>query len=246
MQLYYLIIIESILQDIELNDIDKEVTFKSNVTTVLMTKYEPFQTIDLEKKIQFLVDFIKNKIYEKFLKYNIDLLNKYKKSGNLLIKKCFRKGLKIMTIIYESCLDFPKNKDLIEDNIYYIDYSHINKQLKDKEDIKQIVRNYSYKPLYRGLINYVLSDNKIVDDLYNDCFNTLIKLLAFKESILDGLINDEKNKNLFYDLIIKSLTTNPTVIKYLTDTLKKSISISSSNNNKFINFICDIIKLIFD
>ena len=246
-QLYNLIIIESILQDIELKNIEQSHIFKTNSIQILSSrKYEPFTTIENKKKIDFLVDFIKKK-YEKLIKYNINVLNKYKKTGNLLAGKCFRMGLKIMIIIYEACLNFPPNNNLIEGNIYYIDYSHINCELKDKEEVKKKVNAITFKILFHNLLNYILDTNNIFDDFYNDCFSVAIKLLAYKENLLEDLFANEKNKKSLCELILKNLASNPSVTKCLTDTLKKSTFISSSlNSNKFIIFICDIIKIIFD
>ena len=249
-QLYYLIIIESILQDIELKYIDPTKIFKNSnnsIQTLCSKQYEPYEKYEIESKTTFLEEFIKKNYYEKLIKYNIDTLNRYKKNKNDVLKKCFRKGIQIIKIIFEACLDnIPKNENLIDDNIYYIDYSHINNEIKDKKDIKDKVLNHSYKSLYKNLLDYILNNNN-VDDLYNDCFDTVIKLLAFKEKILEDLFKDEKTKNLLYDLIIKSLSSNsPAIIKSLTDTLKKLTSIQSSSDNKFFQFLYDIMKPIFD
>ena len=57
------------------------------------------------------------------------MLNKFKRHQNQHINKCFRKGLKIIGVIYESFLDYsPKNINniLTKDNIYYLDYNHIH------------------------------------------------------------------------------------------------------------------------
>ena len=252
-QLYYFIIIESILQDIELSIIKPNQIFKNSNDSIQIlssNKYEPFDSYEIEKKVKFLEDFIINKNYEKLVKYNIDILNKYKKNKNELFKKCFRKGLKIMLIIYEACLDInSKNSDLIEDDFYFIDYSHISEVLKDKKEIKDKIQNYSYKFLYNNLIKYILSNSNNIDELYQDCFNATIKLLAFKVELLDNFFTSEENtKKSFYDLIINSLTSNPssTIIKSLIDAIKKNSLISSSSENKFVNFLLDINQSIFD
>ena len=250
-QLYYLIIIESILQDIEVKYIDSTKIFNNsnNSNQILCSKqYEPFEKYEMESKTTFLEDFIKNKYYEKLIKYTIDTLNKYKKNKNEVLKKCFRKALKIIKIIFEACLDIvPKNENLIEDNIYYIDYSHINNELKDKNDIKDKVLNHTYISLYKNLLDYILNNSNNVDELYNDCFDTIINLLAFKEKLLEDLFEDEKTKNSLYDLIIESFSSNSSaVIKSLTNTLKKLTCISSSSDNKFVEFLYDIMKPIFE
>jgi len=255
MQLYYLIIIESFLQDIELKNLDIKKIFKNpnNSTQELCSKkYEPFESIDIEKKIKFVEDFIKNKNYGKLIEYNIEMLNKYKRHQNELINKCFRKGLKIMKIIFESFLDYnPKNKYniLTEDNIYYFDYTHINNEFKDKNEIKEIILSYSFSNIFKNIMSYILknNNNNNVDELYNDCFDIIIKFLAFKDKLLDEFISNEKIKNSFYDLITKHLLFNSSaIISSLTDTLKKLSYISYSSNNKFILFLYDIMNSIFN
>ena len=253
-QLYYLIIIESILQDIELNNLDIQKIFKNpnNSKQVLCSnKYEPFENYEIEKKIKFVEDFIKNKNYEKLIKYNIDMLNKYKRHQNEVIKKCFRKGLKIMKIIFEAFINFNlknKNNYLTEDNIYFLDYTHINNALKNKNEVKDIINNYSYSSIFKAIMNYLLkNNNNNVDELYNDCFDLIIHFLAFKDKLLDEFISDEKIKNNFYDLIKQNLSINSlAIIKSLTDAMKKLSYISYSSDNKFISFIYDIMDSIFN
>ena len=252
-QLYYLIIIESILQDIEIKNIDIKRIFKNpnnSIQELCSNKYEPFESIEIEQKIQFVEDFIKSKNYEKLIKYNIDMLNEYRRHQNEPIKKCFRKSLKIIRIIFESFLEYNhknKYKTLIDDNIYFLDYSHINNALKDKNEIKEIINNYSFSNVFRVIMNYLLKYNNIVDELYNDCFDIIIKFLAFKDKLLDEFISDDKKKKNFYDLIINNLSFNSlALVKSLTDTLKKLSYISFSSDNKFILFLYDIMDSVFN
>ena len=251
-QLYYLIIIESFLQDIELKNLDIKKIFNNpnnSLQQLCSSKYEPFESFEIEKKIKFFEDFIKNKNYDKLIKYNIDMLNKYKRHQNELIKKCFRKGLKIMRIIYEAFLNFNLNNkynNLTEDNIYYLDYTHINNVFKDKKEIKEIINNYSFYNVFKAIMNYLFKNNN-VDELYNDCFDLIINFLAFNDKLLDEFISDEKIKNSFYDLIKQNLSFNSiAIIKSLTDTLKKLSYTSFSSDNKFISFLYDIIDSIFN
>ena len=253
-QLYYLIIIESILQDIEINNLDIKKIFKNpnnSKQELCSKKYEPFESIEIEKKIKFVEDFIKSKNYEKLIKYNMEMLNKYKRHQNELIKKCFRKGLKIMRIIFEGFINFNLNNkynNLVEDNIYFLDYTHINNALKNKNEAKEIIKNYSFSSVFKAIMNYLLKNiNNNVDELYNDCFDIIIHFLAFKDKLLDEFISDEKIKNNFYDLIKQNLTYNSlAIINSLTVTLTKISYISSSSDNKFISFIYDIMDSIFN
>ena len=253
-QLYYLIIIESILQDIELNNLDINQIFKNpnnSEQKLCSRKYEPFDSIDIEKKIKFVEDFIKNKNYENLIDYNINMLNNYRRHQNQLINQCFRKGLKIMRIIFESFLDYnPNNINnvLTEDNIYHLDYNHINNELKDKNEIKEIILSYSFSAIFKNIMNYLFkNNNNNVDELYNDCFDIIIRFLAFKDKLLNEFISDEKIKNSFYDLISQNLTFNSSaIIRSLTDTLKKISHISYPSNNKFTEFLYDIMNSIFN
>ena len=74
-----------------------------------------------------LLDLIYNEAHndlENLIDYNINMLNNYRRHQNQLINQCFRKGLKIMRIIFESFLDYnPNNINnvLTEDNIYHLD-----------------------------------------------------------------------------------------------------------------------------
>ena len=249
-QLYYFIIIESFLQDIELNYINPENIFKNseNMKYVLSSrKYEPFETYDIDKKKKFLIDFIKNKIFEKLIQYNTDILRKYKESKNELLKICCLKGLKIMKIIFEACLGIKISNNLIEENVYYLDYSNIKNVLKEEKEARDIVLNNSYSLLYKNLHNYLTENIDNIDDLYNDCFDKLIILLAFKNKLLDDIISDENSKNIFYNLIKKNLTSNSGfIIKCLTDTLKKIFSIPNSSNNRFIELIYGLMESIIN
>ena len=245
-QLYYLIIIESFLQDIELSYIDPKTIFKNsqNLNQVLCSnKYIPFETYDINAKKKFFVDFIKNKMFENLINYIIDILKKYKNTKNEVMKKCCIKGLKIIKILFEASFDFDLKQNLIEENIYYLDYSHIKNILKDKQEIKEIIRDYSYSIFFRKLNKYLSDDKNNTDDLFNECFDVLIKLFAFNEKTLNNIISNENSKKSFYDLLKKLISSNSFfIIKSLTDTLKKYYSFSFSS--KFIDFIYDIMETI--
>ena len=61
-QLYYLIIIENILQDIELKYIDPTKIFKNSnnsIQTLCSKQYEPYEKYEIESKTTFLEEFIK-------------------------------------------------------------------------------------------------------------------------------------------------------------------------------------------
>ena len=247
-QLYYLIIFESFLQDIELSSINPENIFKNfeNKELVISSrKYEPFESYDIVKKKKFWIDFIKSKLFEELIKYNYDILNKYKRKKNEVLKKCCKKGLKIMKIIFEACFDINPKSDPIEGDIYYLDFRHIKDVLKDEDEAKNDVLNISYSSLFKRLQNYLSDNINNIDDLYNDCFEILIMLLALKEDLLYEILHEEKSKESFYNLIKEGLFSNSNFItKCLTDNLKKIFSIPNSSNNKFIELIYDLMESI--
>ena len=249
-QLYYLIIIESFLQDIEISYIEPTQIFKNtkNSNQILCSKkYIPFENYDINDKKNFFIDFINNKVYENLIDYIIYLLEKYKKSKNEVMKKCCKKGLKIIKILFEACIDIDLKNNLIEENIYFLDYSYIKNIFKDKQQIKEMVRNYSYSLLFKKLNKFLTDNINDIDDLYNECFDTVIKLLAYKDIILNNIMSDEDSKQSFYNLINKLQYLNSAFfIKSLKDTLEKIFSIPSYSNNKFIEFINYILESIIN
>ena len=252
MQLYEFIIIESFLQDIELKYIDPKNIFdnkknKNNTQVEFGSrKYEPFDSYNINDKIKFLEDFIKNQNYQKLIDYYINTLNKYMKNKKELLKLCCIKSLKIIEIIYEACLDIiPEKKKLIDDYKYYLDYSHICNELKNKNDIKQIVLNLSYSNLFNSLNNYLLKKKEKNDDfyeeeLYNYSFDFIVKLLAFNEKIFSEFISDENVKKSLIDIIKNGLISNySSIINSLTNVMKR---IPPDSNNQFIILISDFVE----
>jgi hypothetical protein len=73
MQIYHLIIIESILQDIEISYITYDEIFKPNndlTQEMCSNQYEPCDDYEIDIKYKFLEDFINNGLYEKLIEYN--------------------------------------------------------------------------------------------------------------------------------------------------------------------------------
>ena len=243
MQLYHFIIIESILQDIEFHYIDKTKIFKQDndfIQKFSSRNYEPFDSVDISEKYKFLEDFISNKFYEKLIKYNMKIMEKYIKSKDEVKKMCLIKSLKIIKIIYEACLDSnPNDNDLIDGNIYYLDYSHISNVLKDKNDLKKLVLDISYDDFYQKLNNYLLNNEK-KGELYNCVFDFIVTLLALNQKILTLFLADEVTKNSLMNLIKEGLISNNSfIIKSLTDVMKKKVD---NSDNGFIILLSDLIK----
>ena len=245
--LYYLIIIESFIQDIELQYIDYKKIFKNNINTIqkfCIKKYEPFDNINIEDKIKFLEDFIKNNNYIKLVNYFKTIIEKFNGDLNDLLKRCCLKVLKIIIIIYRACVGVKKPNDIpIDGNIYYLDYSHIGNIFENKKELKDIVLKYDYSNYMEKLIDYL--DCNGGDEIYNKCFDSLIDLIAFNEELNIEMFNAKKNHLLpLIEAIFNS--NNSYCINKLFNTLKELTFNISLIQNKFIVFLDDIIIYLFD
>ena len=247
--LYYLIIIESFVQDIELQFIDYKNIFKNNLNAQQIfcsKKYEPFDNIDINEKNKFLEDFIKNGNYIKLVEYITHKINKFNGNIDDLLKECIIKSMKLIIIIYRACFGVKKPEDFpIDDNIYYLDYSHIGKLLENKDNLKNIVLNYNYSNYIESLMDYLNTNTR--DLIYDKCFESLIDLLAFNKEINKCIIDDTKNINNFNALIESIVISNNSYcINKIINTLKELTFKASSIQNEFIDFLGDMIISSFD
>ena len=135
-QLYQLIIIESFLQDLQIEQLDLKSIFKENKKEgnkskdnkeykIIAKKYMPFDDeSNLIKKISFLLNFIENKGYEQLIKYVETLLEctNDNKDDEQIRFKCCKIGLNIINIIHKS---FQEKNNIKENSnkidIYYLD-----------------------------------------------------------------------------------------------------------------------------
>jgi len=246
--LYSLIIIESFIQDIELQFIDYKKIFKNSLNSIQIfcsKKYEPFENIDINEKNKFLEDFIKNGNYIKLVKYTSGKINELNEKSDDLLKECCLKSIKIITIIYRACVEVKRPNDFpIDDNIYYLDYSHITKLLENKDDLKKIVLNYNYSNYIESLMDFLKSNEK--NEISNKCFDSLINLLAFNEEMSE-CINDAKKQNILISLIEGIVISNNSYcITKLINTLKELLFEASSLKNKFVDFLVGAITTLFD
>jgi len=247
--LYYLIIIESFIQDIELQFIDYKNIFKNDLNfeqIFCSKKYEPFDNIDINEKNKFLEDFIKNGNYIKLVEYIAVKLNKFNGNIDDLLQECFLKSMKLIIIIYRACVGVKKIKDFpIDDNIYYLDYSHISNLLENKDNLKNIVLNYNYSNYIESLMDYL--NTNVTESICNKCFDSLIDLLAFNKEINKCIIDDTKKKNNFISLIESIVISNNSYcINKIINTLKELSFKTSSIENEFIDFLGDMIISSFD
>ena len=245
--LYYLIIIESFIQDIELQFINYKKIFKNNLNSLQIfctKKYEPFDNIDIQDKNKFLEDFIKNNNYIKLVNYFKTIITDSNGNINGLLKEICLKVLKIIIIIYRACVGVKKLDDFpIDDNIYYLDYSHLGKILENKNELKDIVLKYDYSNYMEKLIDYLNCNGE--DEIYNKCFDSLIDLLAFSEEINKEMFKAKKNHLLpLIESIFKS--NNSYCINKLFNTLKELTLNLSLIQNQFFEILGDIIIYLFD
>ena len=233
--LYSLIIIESILQDINIDCTDfntlknKFVTNENGVELVaeLSSKpYEHFDEIDIETKKNFLKNFIISKNYEKLLKYMNELLLNYKfdknenqNEENLLINLCCEKCLNIVNIIYNSTNS--KNPEKENDNIstnnnnlneiISFDYNNLFNFIKTDENIKQTIEQINFVDYTNNLINFVDSLNVKInfeeDEENNNNYNyEQNNLLKNSFTLLINLVIN--NDKLISELHSKNETKN--------------------------------------
>jgi len=244
--LYFLIIIESFIQDIELQFIDYKKIFKNNLNSIQIfcsKKYEPFDNIDINEKNKFLEDIIKNGNYIKLVDYTKTTIIKFNGDTNDLLKECCLKLIEIIIIIYRACVGVKRPNDSpIDDNIFYLNYSHIGNLFDNKNELKDIVLKYNYSNYIESIIDYLFCNRD--DSIYNKCFESLIDLLVFNEEI-DKEMYDAKKKHLIPLIETIFDSNNSYCINKLFNTLKDLTFNKSLIQIQFFHFLDDIIDSSF-
>ena len=250
-KLYYLIIIESILQDIEVhyiktnNNIFKNKSNNLQKYKIASEAYEPFDD-KIEKKESFIIKLINNSDYC-LINYANALIFKYYEINDIQ-KKCLIKCLKIIKIIYiikqSKSIIMPK-KTLIEfesveeKGIYYFNYSNICK-LK----IEKIESNISYSDLIKHAFNYIINNKNRKDELFGEFFDLIIILISSEENYFSEIEKDNENFSNFSSMIKKELLSNSIffIEKILLSLNYVSVEASKS---KYISFLYDIFESIY-
>ena len=263
-QLYELVIIESFIQDIEINLIDLNEAFKENKNKsnnnkkgkdnykIISKKYIPFDDENnLIKKKTFVINFIENGGYYKLIKYIENLLECFNNNDidEQKIKfKCCLGGLKIINSIYNSFLekDLSKERDKNDDNFYYLgnNLNLINKEDNNENEndkkiinkLKEIIFHIPYLNLFKKIISFLKKSQNTfnIQYIFNYCFDLLINLLINNESLSDEI---KKNDNIREDikLLIKNdIISSQNKEKCFIKSLLKFIDTQSSNQNKLI------------
>ena len=231
-QLYYLIIIESFLQDIECEYIEIDDIFNQNNTQklkLLRLDYKPFDSQEIIlKKINFIGIFINGDSYITLIEYAKKLMNNKLYKTEEIYKECLLKSLKIIKAIY---LSLTKKNNLEiksnikkEKNIYYIDYRNIYR-IQERYNL-QPKPGISYSDLVKNLINFITSDNiknKSQMDLllFEECLELIILIISTKQKIFSDLEkSNESNKSIESN---GSKETNESLISKISKVIKEEI-----------------------
>ena len=280
-QLYVLTIIESILYDINVHNFDftglfedsKKADEKKDANIVMKSKkYEYFDDIDINKKIEFLKELIINNNFEKLLKYMNNLLIEYKfdskENNNIALSLCCEKCLKVINIIYNACFDIGTEKKEEKENIsnnkgILILDCILSNVISEDEKIKQNISKISFLDFTTNLIKFIsnmnnylnIKENQINNEnnknLLENSFNLLINLISHNEKLLTEFDSKEEVKNMISSSLKNSLTCQNEYYKtfYVKCLLNSIQNISSSDkkiNNKFLNLLFDVTNNIFN
>ena len=254
-QLYELIIIESFIQDIEINLINLNEIFKENKNKsnnnkkekinykIISKNYNPFDDENnLIKKKLFLINFIENGEYCKLIKYIenlLDSINNNDMDEDKIKFKCCLRGLKIINSIYNSFLDknlFKKSNNS-NDNFYYLG-NNLNLNMINDEDNSE---NENDKKLI----------NKLKEIISHIPYLNLIKKIIYFLGKSQNILNIQFISNYCFDLLINLITSNESLLNeikkddYIKENIKlfiKNDIISSNNKEKF--FLKSLIKFI--
>ena len=249
LSLYNLIIIESILQDINIDYTNFDLLKNKFITNengiefmpeLSSKKYEYFDEIDINIKKDFLKNFIINKNYEKLLKYMNELLINYKfdqkgnNEENFIINLCCEKCINIVNIIYNAIKEKHFSENEIENNynnsnnnivcIIPFDYNNLFNFIKTEDNIKQTIEQINFVEYATNLIKFVSQANKEISTEDNDNNNRKNYLLLQNSfTLLINLISDN-------DKLISELYANAETKKTLENLLK---AIFNTNNETY-------------
>ena len=257
-QLYILTIIESILQDINVNNIDFTNFFESlkkkenrEKSTIVMStqNYEYFDDIDINKKKSFLKDFITSRNFEKMLKYMNKLLTEYKfdnnanNNDNIVLNICYEKSLKIINIIYNACFNNKQNNDMTANEkkgenendlndcgVYLLDYINLSNIIKEDSNTKETVSQIEFLDFAINLIKFITNLNNNLNSDTSAESNDKDNLLQNSFNLLINLIS--YNSKLLTELDSKD------DIKHMLSSLIKNAVTCKKEEYKSFYFKC--------
>ena len=229
--LYGLIIIESILQDINIEYTNFKYLFdkyseNKNGTSELelqisSKKYENFDDIDIELKKNFLKNFILSKNFEKLLNYMNKLLLEYnfdnKDNDNFILNLCCEKSIKVINIIYNAINEkkSENQNNKINEGILLFDYNNLYDFIKSENDIKETIENINYFEYTKNIIKFIYElNNKLnkddnnenielnpINNLLKNSFNLLITLVSNNNKLISEIDTNIDTKKIFENLI---------------------------------------------
>ena len=271
-QLYEIIIIESFLQDLEVNFIDLNKIIKEKKTKrkvdnfkIISKKYIPFDDEkNIIRKRSFLINFIGKGGYTKLIKYieNLfDTINDNSEEQEIKIK-CCQKGLKIINSIYNSFLEnnlFEEkynNIYVLGNNLNFDNIINIENNNKDNEEkinaLKKIIFDMEYHNLIEKIISFFIKTeySKKYHSLLKFSFKLLIYLITSNETLFAKIKNDAKIKENFSSLIKNDITSSKNIEKFFLNSLIKFINnqpqtISNKLISEFCCYLFDISNTIF-
>ena len=253
-QLYTLTIIESILQDINVNNFDYSNLFgnlkkkdnREQSTIVMSTQnYEYFDDIDINKKKSFLKDFITSRNFEKMLKYMNKLLKEYKfdnntnKNDNIVLNICYEKSLKIINIIYNACFNNSPNNDMetndkkIENEndlndcgVYLLDSINLSNIINEDSNTKETISQVGFLDFAINLIKFITNLNNNLNSNTSIEKNDNDNLLQNSFNLLINLIS-------YNSKLLTELDSTEDIKHMLSSLIKNAVS---CKNEKYKSF----------
>ena len=235
--MYDLIIIESILEDLEIKNMKENDRTKDKLPS---EKSLPFYSDDnYEKKKNFFINFIKNN-YLDLIEYITLLLKQANENGinnKEIIPMIYSKGISIINNIYGTLFDIVLKKS----SSNYVRINSPNKLIRENK-LEEYITNYEgYKNIIEQIIIFInkYHNNENVDDkLMKNCYYLLFYLIYTSNQIFEYINNNEQIKNIFNCNIQNDIFNNKNILLQLivfTNKIKKK-----NPTCLFISYIIDL------
>ena len=268
---YIFIIIESILQDLEINlylnnsSNKNEIDFEDKEYSLQNEKYEPFDKDEnQEKKLNFFKNLIKSENFNKIIKYVNDLFIKIEKIENNnkelnVLFDCCSRGIKIINLInmiYKlnknniSEKGFNKKcfEELKENYIYDLGYSDLSK-LINEFDYQSELTKIEFSETVNNLFNYLSKEKPENNENNNfdiNCMNLLIDLLSAKNDLFNEYYTNEEKKQkmigIFQKIFAdKNSEKSKIFIEYINNGTNTAYDNKNYNYIKFLYKLCNLL-----
>ena len=238
--MYDFIIIESILEDLELNEMKKDEKYKDKI-------YFSFkeENKNIEQKEKFFENFIQNG-YVDLIEYMPLLLKNLSEkdiNNNEIMPYICSKGLELINEIYCSCFEItiekkrPENFSTIKSLKHPLFQKKLGENIKDWEKYKNLI-----EPILLLINKYYLNNENpsenVADNLITNCFYLLFNLTYLSTQTFEYIINNEQIKNAFDQALKSFLLYNKNILSQLglfNNKLKKDLA-----SFKIVTYIIDI------